>query len=581
MVGVALGAALVVVAAGPPIAGRSAAATTSGEAQVTLQGEGSYDPLGEMTTWQNDLYGTSGAISLNYLGTGGFDGQQDYLAGDLDYVISGVPFTAAQLATLPGGASDLIDAPVLVSAVGVMLARPSVSNDHPGFVDFRQVCDPDNPPDPLPTGLSDPGDCATFIPYTGPVRVPADNLAAMLINYTGGNPKVKDWDNPAVLSAFGVTVSDPGDFMGGSQDLWIPTSTGPTVFLRSDPSETNYYVQEYAATAAPATWSGIQTLLNRTFGPISQQLEPGISVQTRPGVAEQTAVFEQQGAATVNDPGIIMPVPPWALGTEQSDTPKVPAEWVQVQNGAGDWVTPSPTSIDAAVDAGGDTPLYALANSVPGAYPIVYVDHLYAPATGLSMQKTEALATVIRYMATAGQAAAAPVGDGQLPQGLVDQALAAANQLVLSNCTQAGETIMTSSNPGPLAPPLKALQSIGPMLHCIAAPGAPATTVAPPSSSISPVVLPAAAGSVSDLGGSDSATAAAPSSTPTTAATTAPAPSGKVAVVNNAVDLSQLPLPTPGSGAGEFDRFTAFVVGALLLLLVRKPLRSLLRAFQR
>ncbi len=51
------------------------------------------------------------------------------------------------------------------------------------------------------------------------------------------------------------------------------------------------------------------------------------------------------------------------------------------------------------------TPLYALTNKVPGAYPLVWVDHLYAPAHGLSIEKTEALAAVIRYLATAGQAA--------------------------------------------------------------------------------------------------------------------------------------------------------------------------------
>jgi hypothetical protein len=593
--GAVLGGVVLLLAGGPPITGRSAAATTPGQAQVTLQGEGSWDPLGEMTTWQNDLYGTSGAISLNYLATGGFSGRQDYLAGDLDYVISGVPFTQAELATLPGGAGDVIDAPVLVSALGVMAARPSISLDHPGFVDLRQVCDPDNPPNPLPPGLSDPDDCANFIPYTGPIRVPADNLAAMLLNYTGGKPLLQNWDNPAVLSAFGVTISDPNDFMGGSEDVWIPQSTGPTVFLRSDPSETNYYVQEYAATAAPTVWAALQTAVRRTFGGITDQLAPGIQVQTRPGVTEQTVVFEQQGASTDNNHGVLAPVPPWALDAEQTDGSHLAAEWVQVQNAAGDWVAPTPASIDAAVNAGGDTPLYALTNNVAGAYPIVYVDHLYAPAHGLSMEKTEALATTIRYLATAGQAATAPVGDGQLSTGLADQALAAANQLVLSNCTGAGETVTTSTGPGPLAPPLKALQGIGPMLHCVAPPAAAvtsATTVTPTSATTAPLSSSGSSGSSGSSAGSGSSGSSAasdsesvddgtPATTPIAVAPPATVAPGKVAVVSNAVDLAKLPLPAPGSGAGEFDRFTAFIVGAVLLLLVRKPVRSLIRVIQR
>ena len=86
-----------------------------------------------------------------------------------------------------------------------------------------------------------------------------------------------------------------------------------------------------------------------------------------------------------------------------------------MQNANGDWVAPTPDSIDA----GGRrpvarAPLFALTNKVPGAYPLVWVDHLYAPAHGLSIEKTEALATVIRYLATAGQDAAQPVGEGRL-----------------------------------------------------------------------------------------------------------------------------------------------------------------------
>ena len=37
------------------------------------------------------------------------------------------------------------------------------------------------------------------------------------------------------------------------------------------------------------------------------------------------------------------------------------------------------------------------------AYPLVWVDHLYAPAHGLSIDKTEGLAMTIRYLATTGQ----------------------------------------------------------------------------------------------------------------------------------------------------------------------------------
>ena len=64
----------------------------------------------------------------------------------------------------------------------------------------------------------------------------------------------------------------------------------------------------------------------------------------------------------------------------------------EMQNANGDWVAPTADAINKAVDAGGDTPLYALTNKVPGRYPLVWVDHLYAPAHGLSIEKTEGLA---------------------------------------------------------------------------------------------------------------------------------------------------------------------------------------------
>jgi hypothetical protein len=54
----------------------------------------------------------------------------------------------------------------------------------------------------------------------------------------------------------------------------------------------------------------------------------------------------------------------------------------------------------------------------------------------------------------------------------------------------------------------------------------------------------------------------------------------QVPLANNAVALAKLPLATPLSGAFQFDRFTAFIVGAILLLLARKPVEWLIKVFR-
>ena len=97
-------------------------------------------------------------------------------------------------------------------------------------------------------------------------------------------------------------------------------------------------------------------------------------------------------------------------------------------------MTPTPAAIEAGVNAGaaaGAAPcsptnqnaLYAATNKVPGAYPLTWVDCLYAPTKGLSMAKTNALAGFIRYLVTDGQNVLSAHGDATLPEQYVFQAL--------------------------------------------------------------------------------------------------------------------------------------------------------------
>src|SRR5262249_58856798 len=100
------------------------------------------------------------------------------------------------------------------------------------------------------------------------------------------------------------------------------------------------------------------------------------------------------------------------------------------------------------------------------AHPTLWLNYLYVKSPGLTAAKTEAMATVIRYLATDGQGAAAPWNEGTLSQPLVTQALQAANRVIQSDCPAAGGTIFQSNDPGPDAPNLSGIHAIGAMLHC-------------------------------------------------------------------------------------------------------------------
>jgi len=586
---------------------------------VNLQGEGSYDPMGEMTSWYDDLYGTSqtGLVSLNYLPTGGFQARQDLLAGTVDYALSGVAFTSAELGRIQGGAAGIIDAPVQVAAMGFLYAPPAPSILFPsGFGLIRQTGDPSNAPCSLPAGVAvtsplwDAADCLLYVPQSSSVRVPHKDLAAML---TQCSAPCGDYgfDNPDVLTALGEDPAQGSDFL---PPIAVPSgiSALPTSMLRSEPSETDYYLQQYAQIAAPSVWTSLQSP-NRTF-PTQSEALPALSAQTRPGV-DQVAGWLEVPPASGN---VMAPMPPYGLSKVRSEAltllPKGKSEanyqWIQIQNANGDWVAPTPDSITRAAAAGANTPLAALTTKVPGAYPLTWITHLYAPAHGLSIGKTEALATAIRYLATAGQTYTAAVGDGTLPAPLVKQAIAAANQLVLSNCPAANT--VTSASPGPYAPPALAQANLGSMLHCYDATTDPApttTTTAAPTTTTSTVVRTTTTGVVttttvvsSPSGGSSSAsgsstgTAAGSTSVATTTTSTqttgggstgkGPAPPGASTATSQprsvtgtgALIVSSLPLPTPWSGRSRWNQLMGPVIGVGLVLLLRKPVGHLIQS---
>ena len=603
-----------------PGARTAAADTVPATGPVSITGEGSWDVTADMLNWQNDLYGSGSNpdINFNYVAQGGPSGLADLLSGAVQYAISGMPYTSEELAGYSGGAKGIIAAPIMASAVGFLLNPP------PGGFTIK-------------SGF----DGSLSAPYTGQVRVPADNLVAQMFSsivgleqmkttdpnyqydpYRAGSPATSvlwgEWDNPDIIGNWDQSflsqyhpVPDPNG-TGDLGDIFEPSGEGPQPDYQAENNESTFYAEDWASVAAPNMWSMLQQVADphpsssnpwQPEGQVQPSLQKGLVFDA--GLPESLSSFVagKTFGGGLDTGGAIGAFPPSALAqatvTAQKQIPnyRPPGpgsgfEWVSVQNANGDWVTPSPASIETAVDATPTTtpnattiapPLYAANNKVPNAYPLTYVDYLYAPAHGLNVGQTEALATAVRYLVTDGQGYLASNNEGRLPAGMTLQALAAANQIVQSNCPSA-DTVLTATA-GPYTPSgLRGLNGLGAMYHCevpaSTAPSATSTAVrgAGSASLGSKFALPGSAG------GLLTPTGAAASAGPLMAglggggpgATSAPGGtgllggrhSGKHASALFATAMPYSWISNPSSG---LDHLAALVLGGWLFFLLRGP----------
>lgn len=587
--------------------GPSAGADTTGTSTpaVSLAGDGSFDPYLELIDWQGDL--RNAGLDPGYVPLSGHLGRQELLAGATDYAISGVPFTSDELAGVPGGSSAFVSAPVFVGGLSVLAVAPPG-----GYGVNHYSCDPSTVD--CQTSIANGTVTPTFTAYTGPFSFPPTEMsAAMLLTSLADTTSPSgtqtlglydEWDHPDILKASGIQLGQDDAFYPSYEEGDQQSLLTPVTYFQSGAAEQNYYAQEYAATAAPKAWTGIEQYAEGIFSS-SQAPQPVNITETLPGRVPYGGLSKeglrqavQVLEANSNAMSLVSPSGLYQFQTDPASyhVGSTAAFWIGVQNASGQYVDPSPATIDAAVDAGGDQPLYALTHQVAGqvaAYPLTYVDRLYAPATGLTQQKTEAIATMIRYLATAGQEYDAKYGDGRLSPGLVSEALDSANHLVLSNCTGSGETVAVSSDPGPYMPKLpsgsggaKDIAAIGPMLHCNAVAPAAATTTTSPSTSTTVasgrngLSFSGSGGSSGALGpfgggsgtGGLSSGSSSGQSASSLAGSAGGAASGKAAGSSGPIVLSALPRALPFSASPLLDRLAAAVVGAVLVLLLRRPI---------
>ena len=397
-----------------------AGATTTPLPTVNLYGEGGWDVATEVTNWHNGVYAATAAdpVDTHYVLEGDLNAQTDFLTGTADYLISGVPFQAKSSTGLPGGASNVIAAPIMSTGLGALVVAPLT-----GFQNIKLnstiTYGPLSEARPAPPDGTPPIGCPA--PGCPPINVPNLNLVAMVDSFAGqfqqdqnGNLWTDDyWSNPQIYGSWDQSALQ---YNAAEGDSLVP-QVAPDPITRSDPNDENYYFERWAGAVAPSIWKYPGS--PNEFMPVSFADE-----FQGPGLASEIGLIQQEGGVGgFGGGGAVALVPPSGLSdlyaTETSqpysltNEPTI-AQWIGVQNANGDFVTPNPAAVEAGVDAGaaaGETAcsatnqnaLYAATNKVPGAYPLAWVDCLYAPTKGLSMAKTDALAGFIRYLVTDGQ----------------------------------------------------------------------------------------------------------------------------------------------------------------------------------
>lgn len=420
-------------------------------APVTLTGTGSWGVHPEMADWAAALSRARSPVALTYTPRGSGEGRAAFLRGETDFVVSGVEFTAAEKAELTRTGREVVKVPIQAAALAILL-RPPV--------------------DGLTQAMG-----GKQVPYRGPVRMPPGTVARSILS------DANTWNDPEFTKALGVRLRS------------YPAGVEPV--LRSDPTETNYYLGQYLRTVAPDLWKA--TLAGEKLPPDHlSEAWPVPAQAVQPGLSEVVTAVADRPSGAPADGGTIGLVPLWAVGDARTRFPQMDLRVVQLQNGSGEWVEPTPGAVTAALATGGGSPLSGLTAPAAGAYPLSWVDYLYVAKTGLAPEKADALAAFIRYAVTAGRASTETHGDAGLPDFLVAQSLRAADTLVVAGCTGPGVAVVTTSDAGPYAP---SGSGSGPMLRCerpiapAPAPppetGPPVPAEAPPAATATEAAVPA------------------------------------------------------------------------------------------
>jgi hypothetical protein len=510
------------------------------------------------------------------------------------FILSGAPFTAAETAELTTANATLIRAPVHATHNAILSSNVFKTERAPDEDQYSA------PGPPLVLDGPHPTVKASMF------KMPWSALGAHYFELRPG----ESWLNPEVLTAWGL-VRNPTDgnwYPPGTSDFYFVTFGGsiPMFTARYEPSAANLYLLTALSKLAPDPWKAYVKQTSAA-GPGESFLGGSQTTIRARGVGSLTQYLADPLTAIRNNRvGTMGPAPLWAVPQLRTSYPDFDGTlWVsELQNGSNEWIAPTGDSVTKAIAAGGDTPLYALNNPVPGAYPLSWVDSLYAPATGLSIDETNAVAAFIRYLVTDGQDVVKADEDGVIGPDLVAKALAAANTAVTSNCAAAqGVARLEPDSPYyPVAADAPKLHALAPQLVCATPPDpSTTTTTATTATTIEAATTTTTAAATTTTTEAATTTTRVASTTratttttraarttaatvlsattqatvPTTVATTKPRPTpttlpdDQIVGAPLAPTVESLPLGLPPTGRAGFDRWTTMLLGGIVAYRVR------------
>ncbi|MFZ4518083.1 MAG: hypothetical protein ACOYOP_06825 [Microthrixaceae bacterium] len=513
---------------------------------------------------------------VQYLGSSSAEARRGLVAGETDLAVSGVGFSDAEIAALKDAGKGLISAPIQAVGLQVFGNRDTFRYQAKGC---RDNVDPDTG-EPIDLNL----DC-TVRSYEGTtIRLDPDLLEQIFIERNDG---ANVW-NSAKFADLMAPLLPPPTAAAPKGWEFVSTIETPIPVVRSDGDAFNQYLDSYIdRTRGQQRRAYLPSLAGVRPDLTPSEEWPNPQVNTRQGMDNVVSqVRERINPASSSLPigGVWAATSPYYVGESfllneaKPPSARVPLFRVEVLNGAGEWVTATPATVTTAVEAGKGTPVTGATDSVPGAYPITWVNRAYLPQSGLTAAEVNGAAAFIRVQVTQGRAGAAKLGDGQITADMQKEALAAANSAVESNCAAAKGTVLTSSDGAPYVP--KGVLPSGSYKYCQAAPPAPTAVPeavagaesAPADLATDPGLLDSGVTDSSGFSELSPVTDAAVSGELTSGATAsvAGARTGKsAATVTTAAVGARMPLGIPGQSLAPLDRLVTLGMGALIFLGMR------------
>jgi len=555
---------------------------------VSLDIIGSPEASGPMSSWTVAMMTAPGSPTVSSFAVGDLQARRRLIDGTADVIVTAVPFSAEESAELEATGRQVVAAPM--QGVGMV---PITSGPFPSGIDLCTWVEQPEDEDP---GNEFPPDCLDPRDYVGSLRLSSKDLADVFLQRSD-----RLWESPEVVSW--LTGNDPTVGL-----VPIPRQASPVT--RSDPGMPNLALQTYLSRTQPALWT---QAFSARFPPLPE-VGPG-ETWVFPGAPGRNMLSEavgivrlwQTAAGSSGEPArggaIAMSTPLEAFAALQAEAEEPEFDLngnrnvrtelyiAQMRNGAGEWLDVTPQAITTALAAADGTFLRAATENVPGAWPMSWVNTMYVPTSGLTGGEANAIAAVIRWQSTVGREGAAIIGDGQLPDAMVREALAAADAVVESNCDAAGLDTVETADPSDYAP-AGSLTELGELVWCdvpVAASAVTSTTspgdraangtaTAATGSSGGPsgVGSGSSSGSSSSGGGSSSLAPirAAATASADAAATGAGSGAGVSAeVAERELDAARIsytmPLALPGPDPYDFDRLATLALGGVLFLMGR------------